>query len=406
MTIWLITIALLLLALALLLPPLFRKDITYDNDRQEQNIAIAKQQLATLETEYQAGNVEQAEYHASKDELEQSLYQDLQGAESGTAQGKRSPIALTAIGLFIPICTIGVYLIVGAPLAIPESSKVVAEEASQETPDIANMLTQLEQKLAEDPNDAEGWFMLGRTYSVMQRNTDAIKAYEKSNQLKPNQPKVLLFLADVTALQQKGDLKGKPEQLIKQALAINPQNPMGLWLAGIAAKQQGQDGEALNYLTTLEPLLQPDSEEHIQVKALIADLNRSGVTSPSAQQTTEEKPKGNEASITLTVSLSPALADRVSPEQTVFIYAKALSGPPMPLAAAKKQVKDLPITLKLDDSMAMLPQLKLSNVDQVAVGARISLSGQPVAQSGDFYMEQSPVQLGGSVSIEIQKTVE
>lgn len=401
MTIWLISIALILLALALLLPSLFRKNFTYNDDRNEQNIAIAKQQLATLETDYAAGNIEKAEYESTKDELEQSLYQDLKDSEDGTAQGNRSPVALIIVALFVPACTIGVYLAVGAPFAIPESSKVVtANSQQQDAPDVMELVKKLEEQLAKEPNDAEGWFMLGRTYSVMQRQDDAIKAYEKSNQLQPNQPRVLLFLADLHALKQKGDMQGKPDQLIKQALSLDPNNPMGLWLAGISAKQQNKDKEALQYLTKLKPLLQANSEEEKQVSALIAELNGS-------VNQTQAAPEAAPASgITVTVDLADALKGKVSPEQTVFIYAKAVSGPPMPLAAAKKQVKDLPVSIKLDDSMAMMPQMKLSGFEQVVVGARISLSGQPMAQTGDFYMEQSPVKHGDSVSIKIQKVVE
>ncbi len=102
----------------------------------------------------------------------------------------------------------------------------------------------------------------------------------------------------------------------------------------------------------------------------------------------------NDQAIEVIIKLDPKLAVKASPDDMVFIYAKALSGPPMPLAAVRKQVRELPITIRLDDSMAMMPEMKLSAFPEVAVGARVSLSGNPIAKSGDLEGEIKPVKPG------------
>jgi cytochrome c-type biogenesis protein CcmH len=399
MLIWIIAILLILLALGLILPSLLRQNIDYKDDRREQNIVIAKQQLAELEKEYAAGNVDDAEYQEGKTELEDSLYDDLKDIESGDAKSQKSLISTIAVAVFVPLCTLGIYLIVGTPDAIPESSKVVTAQQQTDAPDIEAMIKKLEEKLASDGSDPQGWFMLGRTYSVLQRYDDAVKAYEKSYEIDDKNPKTMLFLADTLAASQQGNLQGRAATLIDDALKIDPENQMGLWLGAIAARQSGDKATALDRLYKLEPTLKLDSEERKEVKAMIAEL------SGQAASTTETETPLSQG-ITLNIDLVSGLKDKVKPEDTVFIYAKALQGPPMPLAAAKKQVKDLPITITLDDSMAMMPQMKLSAFAEVIVGARISLSGQPTAQTGDLYIEQSPIKAGDTVTLQIEKIVE
>jgi cytochrome c-type biogenesis protein CcmH len=106
------------------------------------------------------------------------------------------------------------------------------------------------------------------------------------------------------------------------------------------------------------------------------------------------------------VTITAAMLGKASPEDSVFIFARAAEGPRMPLAALRKQVKDLPVTFKLDDSMGMTPQMKLSSFDKVVVGARISKSGNPIAQPGDLQGSSAPVALGSSdLKIEINQVV-
>ncbi|MGV6808306.1 MAG: c-type cytochrome biogenesis protein CcmI [bacterium] len=536
MTLWILASLLILLALLLILPPLLRKDLTYGNDRREQNISIAKQQLAQLAKEHESGNISDTDYASTKAELEQSLYQDLQESDADntkkTAKGRGAYFSLAVVGLFVPLLSLAIYLLVGTPQAIHESSRVVVADENG-MPDINAMITRLEQRLEKEPNDAEGWFMLARTYSVLKRFDEAVTAYEKSIAIDNKNPQAFFYLADTLAVAKQGDLRGRPEELIQQGLALKADSQMGLWLAGIAARQSNNNAQALAYLQKLYPLLNESPTEQQEVAKLIQQLGgqtsspstapvavptpapvpaatapvvaptptqvpqpapavaqapvavptptpappvatapvtapiapsappvapvatpaaspvqapvsqpTAAVTPPAAVAPVETQPTApvtpalvppsappvapvsqpvpiaaaptpapavtppastNTQAVTVTIDIADSVKAQVSPEQTVFIYAKAVQGPPMPLAAARKQVKDFPLTLVLDDSMAMMPQMKISAFPQVKVGARISLSGQPTAQKGDWYQELSPVNLGSSIQLLIDR---
>lgn len=419
---WIIVALLILTALAFVLPFLLRKQNGLADDRREQNIEIAKLQLAELEKEYKEGLIEEISYQSSKAELEQALYDDL-AVEEDLGKGKSAlgeKATVIAISLFIPLLAVSLYLMLGRPEALMESSVPHgAEAAAKEKEQLASidrMVGSLEKKLQKEPNNLTGWIMLGRTYRVLKRPKDALMAYEKADKLKPNNPDALLPMADIIATMNKGVLTGRPETLIKQALQVDPENMMGLWLAGMAAQQRSANTEAIAHWKKLEPMLEPGSPDQKEVGELIARAGgtvESSVTAPAvttqpqtaAQENTATKDVANQA-VNVTITLSEALKAKVKPEDTVFIYAKAVTGPPMPLAAVRKQVKDLPLEIKLDDSMAMMPQMKMSGFSELKVGARISLGGTPQAQAGDLFAEKSSVKAGDSVQLDINQVVE
>lgn len=424
---WILIVLLILVALAFVLPPLLRKVGGIEDDRREQNIAIAQLQLSELESEFKEGRIEEISYKASKEELEQALYDDLE-SEEDRGQGRSmlgQKTTAIAVAVFVPLLAVVLYAYLGSPAGLEESQTSTTSQEGhaglsakqqKQLDSIDKMVGSLEAKLKAEPNNLKGWVMLGRTYMVLKRYGDAVKAYETADKLQANNPEILLPMADALATANQGDLTGRPEKLIKQALQADPQNMMGLWLAGMAAEQRGVNNEAIAHWKKLEAMLDPASLDRKEVRDLIA--RAGGVLDPlpvepaaqgvPAVSASSEKPpvkSTNTQAITLTVSLSAELKDKVKPEDTVFIYAKAVAGPPMPLAAARKQVKDLPLEIKLDDSMAMMPQMKLSSFKEVKVGARISLSGTPQAQTGDLFAEQSPVKAGDSVTLEISQVV-
>ncbi|HHL19744.1 MAG TPA: c-type cytochrome biogenesis protein CcmI [Thiothrix sp.] len=424
MIFWIVSIMMMALALAFLLPALRKKSTVIIDDRREQNIIIAKQQLAELEIERKEGNIEADAYESAKNELEQALYDDLEGADKTVAKDTNATetrYGLIFTALFIPLLAIGLYNLIGKQEAIAQSSMKHPDNMTQDEKrtSISKMLSKLENKLKEEPNNIEGWLMLGRSYMVVGRNDDAMKAYTKAADLSPESTNALLQIADGIATVKEGDLTGKPETLVLKALQKEPDNIMALWLAGMAAKQRGVNAQALQHWTKLEPMLDPASEERRKVRALIAEVGGSVAALPTTNQvpataasttTTIQTSSSEQATsgkgIKVTISIADALKAKVSPETTVFIYAKAMAGPPMPLAAMRKQVKDLPLEVMLDDSMAMMPQLKLSGFEAVKVGARISLSGTPKAQKGDLFSEKTAVKAGDQVELVIDSVVE
>ena len=201
---------------------------------------------------------------------------------------------------------------------------------------------------------------------------------------------------------QGGRITGEPFDMIKRALQLKPDDTTGLWLAGLGYEEQGDYEQAVQHWRKLELMLQDDPASQNEVRNLIARAEQK-LGRPVAVETAPAKPAATSSvALKVTISLDEALKDKVAAEDTVFIFARAMEGPPMPLAAVRKQVRDLPVTVTLDDSMAMMPQMKLSNFSEVRVGARISKSGSVGAQTGDLQGEIAPVKTDSKMTIEVK----
>jgi cytochrome c-type biogenesis protein CcmH len=245
------------------------------------------------------------------------------------------------------------------------------------------MVAAIEKRLQQNPQDAEGWYMLGRTRMTQQDFSGAVEAFRQSDQLLADEPGILFALADALAMQNNGSLLGEPEALVQRGLQIAPRFPNGLWLAGMAAEQREDFKAAHRYWSLLLPMIADSPESANEVRGMLASLEQRD---PSLVQQ-----PGVLRQLNVQVDISAELRARADPSTAVFVYAKAMQGPPMPLAVKRLQLKDLPLTLSLGDADAMMPSMKLSSFDQVIVGARLSFSGNPVAQSGDFYTEMDSV---------------
>jgi cytochrome c-type biogenesis protein CcmH len=263
------------------------------------------------------------------------------------------------------------------------------------------LVEKLAAKLEKQPDNVEGWLMLGRSYMAMKQPGRAMAAYERGMQVDAENSTLLLAYAEAMAQSSANDFTGKAATLVEKAYQLNKQDPNALWMMGIVAYQKQDYEGAIGYWKEVKGLLGPENKDLNAVDNAIDDArNQLGLEPqlPSIVQTEQQAEPTTagaaDASIELIVKIEPDLAAKVNPEDLVFIYAKALSGPPMPLAAVRKQVRDLPITIRLDDSMAMMPEMRLSAFPEVAVGARISKSGNPVAKSGDLEGEVKPVKPG------------
>lgn len=273
------------------------------------------------------------------------------------------------------------------------------------------MIKALSARLQQNPDDGKGWAMLARSYAVLGRYNEALPAYEKAANLIPNDPVLLIDYADVLAAVNGKNLQGKPAELIKSALLIDPTNVKGLNLMGSAAFQAGDYAHAIGYWEKLLPLLPPDSAAAKQINANIANARTQSGKQDMGNQAQRPsvgqiQPASGGAQISGVVELSPALAEKVLPTDTVFVFAKAVSGPPMPLAVIRTQAKNLPQKFVLNDAMAMMPSMKLSNFQEVTVSAKISRSGNATPQSGDLKGEVPSVKIGtGNVHLVIDKIV-
>jgi cytochrome c-type biogenesis protein CcmH len=290
----------------------------------------------------------------------------------------------TLIGLItlLPVSVVGVYLLIGSPQHIEpiKPTTPIAMSSAAQQPDVDALIAQLVDHLAEQPNNTRGWFLLGRTYLKLGRYNEAVQALTTLHELTP-EANAKVALADALTLQQQGQITPQAITLLQEALQMQPDSVTTLWLLGQAAKQQNQTTQALAYWQKALPLLNNQPEAQQTLREQIANL----------QPDTEATETAALSVLEVNVTLDDAWQDKVSPEDTLFIYAKAEQGSPMPLAVSRHKVAELPLTIQLNDSFAMMPQHKLSQFSKIRVGARISKTGQAIAQVGDIQSKEIQV---------------
>ncbi len=437
MTLWMIFGAMLVVALLFVLPPLLRQGRATGPGQNELNIVLHRKRLAELETDLANGVLNEDQFTQARDDLERELLQELSGApDNAAAAPAKSASRLTAllVAILLPVLALGLYYKLGDWRALEsaaQSSGMTAETAggtqvsaaadsvpNGSMPPIEDMIKQLEAKLAKDPGNAKGWLMLGRSYIYTNRYADAVRAYAQAETLTdPPDAQVITEYAQAMSMANGNRMSGAPERLVERALKLQPDNPNALWLAGMAAFQKADYKTALKYWEPLQKVTPADSEQDKILQDYLAQA-RSGkpiepIISDSAEAAPQERAPeqqpaaGGAAALKVHVALDPAIASKAAADDTVFIFARAVNGPPMPLAIVRKQVKDLPIDVVLDDSQAMMPAMKLSNFAEVVVGARISKSGNAMPASGDLQSISGALQTGSThaVNITIDKVV-
>jgi cytochrome c-type biogenesis protein CcmH len=283
-------------------------------------------------------------------------------------------------------------------------------------------ISALEKKVEANPADGESLVLLARSYMDAERFGESAKAYEKLTKLIPEEAWVWADYADALAMAQGQTLRGKPTELVNKALALDPNSMKGLALAGSAAMERGDFAVAITSWEKLRGLVPPGGEDDKMLENGLKEARQmmshikggkppmmaqgempSAMAAPAAPA---QQAAGGKERITGRVTLSDALKGKVSPDDTVFVLARAAEGPKMPLAILRKQVRDLPLTFELDDSMAMAPQMKLSAFEQVVVVARISKAGSAMPQPGDALGMSNPLRPGTkNVNVKIDQIV-
>lgn len=330
---------------------------------------------------------------------------------TSAARTRPSPRLVVTLVAAIVAIAIGGYAFTGSPSLAglgmplrPPIAETAGNEHAMDLQQIAAMVDKLATRLKERPEDAEGWTMLARSYAVLNRFPEALPAYRHALELQPKNAGLLADYADTVAAANGGTQNAESLALIDRSLAIDPNQPKALALAGTIAFDRGDYATAAKQWQKIADALPPESEFHQQVVANIDEARRRGGLSAATTSTRSPTSSGHEA-LTGTVTIAPSLAAQAAPNDTVFVYAHAESGR-MPLAVQRATVKDLPITFKLDDSMAMTPTMKLSDMKRVIVAARVSKSGNAITQPGDLLGESKPIAPGTSgISIEIAQQV-
>lgn len=408
---WALFLLFIAVALAFVLPPLLRRDIRPGQvdsrvDRKEANVAIYYDHLAELKEDLDSGELDAAQYEDARREIEKRLSEDvpLESAPAVIAQASRWPGVVLAGA--IPLMAVALYVGLGNPEALlmsrAEAPAAVEKQGQHAT---APMIATLEAKLKAKPDDAAGWYMLGRSYATIGKFGEAAQAFAKASELFPEDARLLADYADALAMAQGRNLQGKPLELINKALKLNANDEKALNLAASAAYQRKDFAQAALYWRRLLNVIPPDADYAKDIAAAAAEAEKlaaslgglDNMSKPSEKGGAGEKteqPLQGAAAISGTVTVSKELIAKVSPTDRVFIFAQAPQGPRIPIASLKIDSRQLPYRFTLDDSVSMSPNDKLSNHSEVMISARVSKSGQAMAQSGDLQGKTGPVKLG------------
>lgn len=385
------------LVLLLLLPVFYRNADSAEPNRTDINVDIAKSQARELKQRLESGEISEEDYADEKARLETGLARDIESEEKNSTNAKGQWL-LWPVAVSIPFAAGALYLKLGSPEAFDPDARraapVAQQQLQEQVPDMQAIISRIEQRLEEQPDDAIGWFMLGRAQLSLGDYAQAETALRRSLELDADNIDVRIRLADTIALTQGRRLDGEPAEILKGVLEDQPDNPQALWLYGMALSQSDEPAEAISVWQRLLPLLGDDPFAIREVQQLIVDANSqlpAAEQLPSADQVMTDT-NADGVGLTVLVDVQEGLADDLPPDTPIFIYAKAANGPPMPLAVVRKFLQELPITVELTDEQAMVESMKLSAFDEVVVGARISRSGNPIAQPGDFFSESDVVE--------------
>ena len=425
MVFWVVAVLLIAAALLFLLPPLVQKMQAQTSeeifDRDELNVTIFKDQLAELERDLSVNILSQEQFEMAKHDLERSFLQGGQsGADEPVSQMDRviGRSAAVVIAVLIPVLAVSLYNMLGAGEAglHPKDARPNVQAEGHDG-SLEEQIRKLQDHLQTKPDDIDSWVMLARSYYFMKQYAAASKTFARaSSMLQDSNPELLADYADALAMANGRNMAGRPYELVKKALTIQPQLQKALWLAGTASYQAQDYATTLEYWKRLAQIFPKESDNYKQMQKNIGEMQQKLglpidteiVAAANADNASIAAASAGGVQVTGMVTLDDALALNASIDDTLFVFARAATGPRMPLAIIRKKVKDLPLKFTLNDSMAMRPDMKISNFQEIIIGARISKSGNAMPQSGDMQGSFGPVAIGDASGVEIiiDKTVQ
>lgn len=379
---WLAAGLLLLVALSFLLIPVLReRRAQREEDRTALNVALYQERVAELQSQQAEGVLDAAQMDSGRAEAARELLADTEGVAPARVSRLGKPLPLLA-AVLVPVLGLGLYLHFGA------SDKVeLTREFAQAPQSMEEMTQRLERAVAAQPDSAEGVYFLGRTYMAQDRPADAAKMFERAVNLAGRQPELLGQWAQAQYFADNKKWSDKVQALTDEALKADPKEVTSLGLLGIAAFEGERYQEAIDYWNRLLAQLPPQDKSR---EALQGGITRATEKLQASGGKVAHAPATKVAALLkVRVDLASELKAKVQPGDSVFIFARATSGPPAPLAAKRLTVADLPVTVELGDADAMMPQLKLSNFPEVQLVARISRAGQPTA--GEWVGRSGPL---------------
>ncbi|MCP6692033.1 c-type cytochrome biogenesis protein CcmI [Pseudomonas donghuensis] len=379
---WLAAGLLLLVALSFLLIPVLRgRRAQQEEDRTALNVALYQERVAELAAQQAVGVLDAEQFGKGRDEAARELLADTEGAEPQRLGRLGKPLPLLA-AVLVPLMGLGLYLHFGASEQVELTQQFAKAPQSME-----EMTRRLELAVKAQPDSAEGLYFLGRAYMAQERPGDAAKVFERAVAVAGREPELLGQWAQALYFANNKQWNAQTQALTDEALKADPNEVTSLGLLGIAAFESEHYQQAIGYWNRLLAQLPEGDASRAALQGGIERASEKlkageGKAAPAvAEQAT--------ARLKVRVELAAALKDKVRPDDTVFIFARASAGPPMPLAAKRVTVAQLPIEVELSDSDAMMPNMKLSSFPEVQLVARISRAGQPTR--GEWIGQGAPL---------------
>ena len=365
------------------------------------NAKVYRDQISDLDREHKSGHISDEEWQQSRDELSVRLLEDTAAVDDPAAKAEM-PAVWTAVVLAVamPISAMGLYMWVGNPEALNPLALKSPDQVDQK--DLAKLAQTLADRLQSQPDNLQGWVMLGRTYRTLENFDASLKAYDTALKLSADDD-LQLERIEVMAMQRQGLFEGEPWRVIREILQKDPQHFGALLTAGSASYAEGKYADALKYWEQARKPLDANNPDLPGLENAIATVrDKLGMPTKAAPAAA-----ASALNVSGQISLSAALKAKVSPNDAVFVYATPANGDRMPLAIMKTTVSQLPLNFMLDDSTAMTPERKLSMAGEVLVKVRVSKSGNAMPQSGDLTgASEGPVKVGAKgLKIEIKDQI-
>ncbi len=393
---WALAGLLTLAAVALVLRPLFkRRPLDPASERQAINLAVYRDQLRELEQDHANGLIPADQYQTARLELEARLAEDvLRDTERApSARGGRG--LGYALGLALPAAAFGLYLWIGNPTAITLAGK--AQDTATAGHNLEPMIRAVEARVQANPDDPQPLLLLARTYAALERWQEAANAYARLTQLLPQEASVWADYGEVLAQMQGRDLRGRPMEMVRKALELDPEESTALNLSAIHAFMEGDYASAIRTWMRLMRKFPPDSQEAQDILAAIQEARSRAQAAGVDLSRLEAQPQAaarSGVSIRGRVEISPQLRAMLRPGATLYIIARPQGTAGPPVAVLRASAERLPLDFVLDDSNSMNPGEPLSARTEVSLGARISHSGRPAPEKGDLESRPLMVRLG------------
>lgn len=376
----LLALAMVALAVALVVWPLYRGRGGGGPAREAINVALYRDRLAELEVERDSGALSVEQFAQAQVELQRDLLENAMPEATATAP-RRQPRSALALALLLPLLAGGIYWWLGAPDFIEVESALQHQRAGGGA-DMDEAMARLRDRLAANPTDLEGWLLLGRSLTVQQQFAAAADTYAQALSHVGEQPDLLALYAEALAMTQ-GGVGGRPEELALRALELEPDTAIALWLAGYAATERGDFTTAVARWERLLGVLPADNRMTALVQDSLAQARQRLGTAAATAPTAAAAAGG---AIRVSVRLDESLGERLAAGDVLFVYAQDPAGGRMPIASVRRDAR-FPVEVVLDDSTVLIEGRGLGEMPSLNLVARISRSGDATTRSGDLYGE-------------------